>query len=170
MINLIAAIDLNCGLGYKNDLLIKLPNDLKRFRELTQNNFVVMGRKTYESIGHPLPHRHNIILTRNKNYKAPYGTFVYHSIDEVINAYKTQNNGESELYFIGGEDIYYQALSYADRIHLTIIKHVFEKVDTHFPRLNPRYWKAIKNIENKADENHPYDYHYVTYEPKIKNN
>jgi dihydrofolate reductase len=170
MINLVAAIDLNCGLGINNELLINLPNDMKHFRELTTRHFVVMGRKTYESIGHPLPNRTNIILTRNKNYKAPYGTFVYHSIEEVINAYNTQNNNESELFFIGGEDIYYQALSYADRIYLTIIKHAFENVDTHFPRLNPRYWKAIKNVENTADENHPYDYHFVTYEPKIKNN
>jgi dihydrofolate reductase len=170
MINLIAAIDLNCGLGFNNELLVKLPNDMKRFRELTQNNFVCMGRKTFDSIGHPLPNRTNIILTRDKNYTSPHGTFIYHSIEEVISAYKTQNNNESELFFIGGEDIFFQALPYADRIHLTIIDHVFEHVDTHFPRINPRYWKAIKNVENKADEKHPYGYYFVTYEPKIKNN
>jgi dihydrofolate reductase len=167
MINLIAAMDLSTGIGYQNGLLVRLPNDMKHFKDLTTGNFVVMGRKTFESIGFPLPNRHNIILTKNKKYKAPVGTFLYHSIEEVINAYKNQNNNESELFFIGGEDIFYQALPFADKIHLTIIDNTFDEVDTYFPRINLRYWKPIKNIKNESDEDHPYDYYFVTYERRF---
>jgi dihydrofolate reductase len=99
MINLIACIDLNCGLGFQNDLLIKLKNDMKYFKELTTGQFVVQGRKTFESIGHPLPNRHNIILTKNLNYKAPVGTYAYHSLEDIIHEYKQYNDNQNENYF-----------------------------------------------------------------------
>jgi dihydrofolate reductase len=167
MINLIACIDLNCGLGFQNDLLIKLKNDMKYFKELTTGQFVVQGRKTFESIGHPLPNRHNIILTKNLNYKAPVGTYAYHSLEDIIHEYKQYNDNQNELFFIGGEEIFIDALPFAERIHLTVVKHAFDEVDTYFPRINPTYWKAVSHIENKADKDHPYDYNFVTFERRF---
>lgn len=169
MINIIAAIDLNRGIGSNNDLLTKLPNDMKHFKELTTGHFVVQGRHTYESIGHPLPNRTNIILTRNKKYIPPVGTFVYHSIEDVINAYKNQNNNESDLWFIGGEKVYQQAIPYADRLYLTITDHEFPLADCYFPSFSMMDWKPIENVENKADENNLYDHYFVTYERRKLN-
>jgi dihydrofolate reductase len=170
MINLIAAIDLNRGIGSENDLLVKLPSDMKHFRELTTGHFIVMGRRTFDSIGHPLPNRTNIILTRNKKHKAPHGTFVYHSIEEVIHAYHMQNHDESELFIIGGAEVYSQAIQYADRLYLTIIDHEFPNVDSFFPAFSMLDWKPVNNVENKADENNLYDHYFVTYERRNKNN
>jgi dihydrofolate reductase len=167
MINLIAAIDLNSALGYENQLLTKLSNDMKHFRKLTENNFCVFGRKTYESIGFPLPNRTNIILTRNSKYKVPNGTFVYGSLADVIFEYENYNDKENELFICGGSEIYNQALPYADRIYLTIIDHKFEHADAYFPRFNLSEWKVVENIKNKADENNQYDHYFVTYERKI---
>lgn len=167
MINLIAAIDLNRGLGSNNDLLIKLSNDMKHFRELTTGHFIVQGRRTFDSIGKPLPNRTNIILTRNKDYSAPYGTFVYHSIEDVIHAYHKQNNDESELFIIGGAEVYSQAIHCADRLYLTIIDHEFSNVDSFFPAFSMDDWKPVSNVENKADEKNPFDHFFVEYHRRI---
>ena len=170
MINLIAAIDLQRGLGFNNDLLVKLPNDMKHFKKLTTGHFIVMGRRTFDSIGKPLPNRTNIILTRNKDYTAPYGTFVYHSIEDVVHAYHKQNNNESELFVIGGAEVYSQAIQYADRLYLTIIDHEFPKVDSFFPTFSMLDWKPVNNIKNLADKNNLYDHYFVIYERRNKNN
>jgi dihydrofolate reductase len=163
-INLIAAIDLNRGLGFKNDLLTKLPNDLKHFKELTTGQFIVMGRKTYESIGHPLPQRHNIIVSRDPKFKEPTGTYVYNSLTEVIHEYKQYNNSQNELFIIGGAEIYDQALEYVDRLYLTVIDHYFKNVDTFFPPFSLLEWMVIENKENKADVKNPYDHYFLVYE------
>jgi dihydrofolate reductase len=164
MINLIAACGLNRELGYNNQLLCHLPNDLKHFKQLTTGQFVVMGRKTYDSIGHSLPKRHNIIVTRDTKFKEPVGTYVYNSLDEVIHEYTQYNDNQNELFIIGGADIYQQTLEFADKIHLTIINAQFPKVDTWFPDFDINEWKVTSNIKNKADEKNPYDHYFVTYE------
>lgn len=168
-ISLIACLDLNNSIGYKNQLLCRLRNDMKHFRQLTEGNFICMGRKTFESIGKPLSNRYNIILTRNKKYKAPQGTFVYYSLEDVINEYRNLNNNESELFIIGGSEIYYQAMPYADRICLTIIDHTFKRADSYFPKFSLDDWKPIECIENKADDENEYDHYFVTYERRTKN-
>jgi dihydrofolate reductase len=167
MINLIAAIDLNNALGNKNELLCKLPNDMKHFQKLTKNNFCVFGRKTFESIGHPLPNRTNIIITRNDQYQAPEGTYVYSSLSDVIYEYESYNENENELFICGGAEVYRQALSYSDRIYLTIINHKFPEADTYFPQFSLDDWKVTENIKNVADESNPYDHFFITYERKI---
>lgn len=163
MINLIAAIDLNRGLGYNNELLIKLPNDMKHFRELTKHQFCVFGRKTYESIGKPLPNRQNIVITRDNKYVSQ-DVFVYNSLTDVIFEYESYNDHENELFICGGAEIYHQALPYSQKIYLTIIDHEFPYVDTFFPAFSMKDWKPIENIKNPADENNPYDHYFVTYE------
>jgi dihydrofolate reductase len=168
MINIIAAIGLNRELGYKNQLLCSLPNDLKHFKELTTGQFIVMGRKTYESIGHPLQKRHNIIVTRDTKFKEPVGTYVYNSLDDVIHEYRQYNDNQNELFIIGGADIYQQTLTYADNLYLTVIDAQFPKVDTWFPDFDIKEWKVTGNIKNVADEKNLCDHYFVTYQRKIK--
>lgn len=168
MISLVAACDLNGGIGYKNDLLIRMPNDMKYFKQVTTSgdtNLVLMGRKTYDSIGNPLPERTNLILTHNKKFKAPARCHVYHSIKDVLREYR---NGEEKvnLWVIGGQKVYEQMLPYTDRIYLTIIDHSFSKVDAYFPKFSIDEWRVFDNIENQPDEKNPYTHHFVTYERK----
>ena len=123
-----------------------------------------MGRNTYFSIGHPLPNRHNIILTRNKNYKAPTGTFKYHSLEEVIDKYHNHNADKQDLFIIGGGEVYKQAMQYADKLYITRIECQFQNADTYFPVIDLSAWKLVETVYNWADEKHKYDYTYLTYE------
>jgi dihydrofolate reductase len=170
VINLIAAIGVNRELGYKNQLLCHLPNDLKHFKELTQGNICVMGRKTYESIGKPLPNRQNVILTHQKDYEAPSRVYVYHSVEDILKQYESYGNKEMELFIIGGEQIYKQFLKYADRIYLTIIEKQFSRVDTYFPPFSFLEWKVTSRVRQEIDQDNPYVHHFVTYERREYNN
>ena len=164
-INLIVCHDRLNGIGYKNKLLAHQSNDLKRFKQLTLNNYVVMGRSTYESIGRLLPKRHNIILSRNKKYNVAPGGFVRHSLEEVIKEYKLNNN-EQELFICGGSDVYKQAIPYVDKMYITIIDHEFEKVDSVFPEFDTDDWEVVDYEKHPADENNEYDYWFITYQRK----
>jgi dihydrofolate reductase len=166
-INLIAACGVNRELGYDNKLLCHLPNDLKHFRELTTSHFCVLGRKTFESIGRPLPNRKNIILSQNPNYEAPIGTYLYPSLVDVIHEYKSYNDGKDELFICGGGEIYRQALPFADKIYLTIIEHHFDRVDTYFPPFSFLDWKQTERIKNDPDEKNPYKHYFITYEKRV---
>lgn len=169
-INLIAAISKTNQLGYKNKLLTELPNDLARFKELTLNSICVQGRKTYESIikrnEKPLSHRTNIVVSRNVNYHVHPSCYLYNSVDDIIREYEEYSEKETNVFVIGGKTLYQQFLPYADYIYLTIINHIFPKADTYFPQFTLDDWKIIEHIKNKADEQHLYDYHYVTYKRK----
>ena len=114
-ISLIAALGKNGVIGNENKLIWNIPSDMKRFREITSGKSVVMGRKTYESIGRPLPKRKNIILTRDKNYKAE-GCIVVHSLENAL-----KEAGDGEIMVIGGAQIYSEFLPIAHRLYLTII-------------------------------------------------
>lgn len=164
MIHLIAAIDFNNGIGYKNKLLCHLPNDLKHFKELTAGHFVVMGANTFKSIGKSLPNRQNIVLTRKMKHDLPRDVYVYHSVKDILHEYENYAEKEIELFIIGGQSIYEQFLPHADKIHLTIIENEFEKVDSYFPQFSLEEWIPIKSIRNWKDENNLYNYSFVTYE------
>ncbi|MCR4306151.1 MAG: dihydrofolate reductase [Candidatus Daviesbacteria bacterium] len=126
-ISLIAAIASgNRALGRDNDLIYKIPEDLKRFREITGGHTVIMGRKTYESIGRPLPNRTNIVITRDPNYSAE-GVSVIHSLDEAL-----QLAEGDEVFIIGGGQIYQEAIKLADKLYLTLVEGSPE-ADTFFP-------------------------------------
>lgn len=164
-ISLVTAIDRNNAIGYKNQLLVKLKNDMKYFKQITtsgDHNIVVMGRKTFESIGKPLPQRINIVLTKDKDFRCR-GVFVYHSVEEVLKQYRYYGESKPNLFVIGGETIYRQFMCYADRLYITLIDHVFEKADTHFPQITSE-WKLISEQYNPADENNPYDHYFRVYE------
>jgi len=158
IISLIAAMDKNKAIGKNNSLPWKLPADMKRFKELTLNKPVIMGRKTFESIGKPLSNRKNIILTKDKNYRAE-GCIAVHSVDEALKA----NKENKEVMIIGGEQIFKEFLPRANRMYLTLIDEDFEG-DAHFPEYNKDGWKEVKREEHKSDK---YKYVFVDLE-KVK--
>jgi dihydrofolate reductase len=135
MITLIAACSKNKVIGKENTLIWKVPGDLKRFKELTTGHNVLMGRKNFESIGRPLPNRRNIILTRDKDFKAD-GCLVYSDLKEVLELFG------NDLFIIGGEQIYKQTIGYVDYIELTLIHKEFEG-DAYFPEI-PDWFHEIK--------------------------
>lgn len=157
MITIIAAIANNNAIGKNNQLIWHLPADLKRFKKVTFGHHIIMGRKTYESLGKPLPNRTTIIITRNKNYKQN-NCIVVNSLNEAIKAAQADENP----YILGGAEIYKQALKIADRLDLTIIHHSFE-ADAFFPKINYKIWKEVSREDFKADEKNKYNYSFVTY-------
>jgi len=146
-ISLIAAMGRNRVIGNENSLIWRIPNDMKRFKELTTGKAVIMGRKTFESIGRPLPNRTNIIITGDKNYKAE-GCIVVHSVDESI-----KKADSEEIMIIGGAQIYKQFLPKADRLYLTLIDAESEG-DAYFPEFNKNEWK--ETFREWHDEGHKY--------------
>ncbi|WP_456376145.1 dihydrofolate reductase [Lutibacter sp.] len=158
MITIIAAIAENNALGKDNKLIWHLPADLKRFKKVTLNHYVIMGRKTYESLGKPLPNRTNVIITRNLNFKAE-GCIVVNSLQKAIEVSKEDKNP----YILGGAEIYKQAITIADKLDLTFVHHKFE-ADVFFPEIEATIWKEISREYFKADEKNNYDYSFVTFE------
>jgi len=128
MISIICAIGKNNEIGFQNKLLWDIPDDMKHFKDITTGHTVVMGQKTFESIGKPLPKRHNIIVTLDKNYKNPDCEVCY-SLENVLREGK---NKPEEIFIIGGGQIYRQSLPYADKLYLTIVDDSPE-ADTYFP-------------------------------------
>lgn len=165
-INLICAMDQNKGIGYKNELLCHLNADLQHFKKLTLNQFICMGRKTYDSLGKPLPQRHNIIISRNRKLQQPTGTYLYSSLTEVINDYKSHNNNEDELFIIGGSEVFSQALPFADKMYLTIIQHKFNNVDSYFPAFDLSEWDHKITGFQDADDKNDYPCYFVEYNKK----
>src|SRR3989344_3009172 len=149
MISLIAAIGKNNELGKGNDLLWKFPADQKFFRETTSGHSVIMGRKTFESIGRPLPNRKNIVITRDKNYLHD-GTDVVHSLEEAL---KLVSKEEKEIFIIGGAEIFRQVMSIADRLYITHVQAEDKNADVFFPEIIPAVWNEISHEEYKRDEN-----------------
>jgi len=159
MISMISAVSSNLVIGKGGKLPWSLPEDMRFFSKTTKFCPVVMGRKTFESIGRPLKDRTNIILTRDKSYKQE-GCLVFSSVEEVVTAF-----GDKNLMVIGGEEIYRQFLPFADRIYLTFIDKEFEG-DTFFPDFQDGTW--VKESEEKGikNEENPYDYYFQVF---IKN-
>ena len=154
-----AAIAANNALGKDNQLIWHLPADLKRFKKTTLNHAVIMGRKTYESLGKPLPNRSNILITRDKNYKAE-GCVVVNSLKEAL---KAASEIDENPFILGGAEIYTQAMPFADKLDITFVHHQFE-ADVFFPEIDKTIWKETWRENYKADENNKYDYSFVTFE------
>ncbi|WP_306354040.1 dihydrofolate reductase [Flavobacterium sp. '19STA2R22 D10 B1'] len=157
---LIAAAGENNELGKDNDLLWHLPDDFKRFKQLTTDHFIIMGRKTFESFPKPLPNRTHIIITRQADYKAE-GCIIVDSIERALEISK----GEKEVYVIGGGEIYNLALKYADKIELTRVNGEF-KADTFFPEIEENKWNLDHEEYHPIDEKHKYDFTFQTYSKK----
>jgi dihydrofolate reductase len=154
---MIAAVAENNALGKNNELVWHLPNDFKRFKELTTGHHIIMGRKTFESFPKPLPNRTHIVITRQENYNLE-GCIVVNSIEKAI-AICPENE---DSYIIGGGEIYNLGLQYADIIEITKVHHTFE-ADAFFPKISESDWLLVESEENFKDEKHLYDYTYETY-------
>jgi dihydrofolate reductase len=155
MVKIIVAMSKNRVIGNDNKLIWKLPSDLKRFKELTTDNSIVMGRKTYESIGKPLPNRRNIIITRQPDYQVDDCEIVS-SLEEAL----LITGGD--CFIIGGGEIYKQSLHLTDQIYMTIVDDEFEG-DTTFPEL-PNSWYVSKEEKFLADEKNQHNYSFIFYE------
>lgn len=160
-LSLIAAVAENGVIGRKGRLPWSLPEDLRRFRRLTMGNTVLMGRRTWDSLGHPLDGRDNWVLTRNPAFSADH-VRVFHSLEEV---YRAQPRGR--LMAIGGAELYRQALPMASCLELTLV-HAAVEGDTHFPRIDENEWLEIKRERHVADDRHAYAYDFVTFERRRK--
>lgn len=161
--NLIVAVDNNWAIGNKNELLVRIPNDHKHFREETTGKVVVLGRKTLETFpqGQPLKNRTNIILTTDRKYQVK-DAIIVHSIQELLEELKKYN--DEDIYIIGGESVYRQMLPYCNVAHITKIDHSYE-ADTYFPNLDQdEEW----HITADSDEQTYFDiaYQFVKYERK----
>ena len=150
IVSLIAAMDRRRGIGKDNQLPWRLPADLKRFRELTTGHHIITGRKTFESIGKPLPGRTTIIITRNQDYSAE-GCFVVHSLADALAL--AGSRGEQEVFVIGGAEIYAQALPQADRLYLTLVD-VEVEANAFFPAFDKKDWILVEEqIFAKNEQN-----------------
>lgn len=158
--NIIAAVDSNWAIGYKNELLVKIPNDQKWFQKVTTGRVVVMGRKTMETFpnGMPLKNRTNIVLTNDKKLTVKDALLVY-SVDELLDELKKYNT--EDVYVIGGESVYEQLLPYCDTAYITKIDYTYQ-ADRYFPNLNKSpEWK----VESESDEQTYFDleYYFMKY-------
>ena len=158
--SIIVAIENNNGIGYQNQMPWHLPAELKLFKELTMGHHLVMGRKTFEAIGKPLPGRITIIVTRNSNYTAP-GCLVTHSLDQALQV--AQNANEEEVFICGGRSIYAEALNIADRLYLTRI-HDDYQTDIFFPDFEPADWDEISSDFHPADQKNTSPFTFFVYD------
>lgn len=155
-ISIIAAMDEKRGIGKGNDLLFKIPEDFRRMKQLTLNHPIIMGRKTYESIGRVLPKRSNIIITRDSEYTVE-GAFVFASLEKAI-AFAKKKDTE-EIFIFGGGQVFREALPVVDRLYLTLVKGDFG-ADTFFPD----YSEFAKIVEREGKSADGYEYEFLMVE------
>ena len=154
IVSIIAAMDRKRGIGVDNKLPWRLSADLKRFRELTMGHHIIVGRKTFESIGRPLPGRRMIVVTRDRDYKAE-GCDLSHSLEDAIDL--ARERGESEAFICGGAEIYAQSIGIVDRMYLTFVDAEVA-ADTFFPEFDEREWSERESIYQPADEKNQYPF------------
>lgn len=163
-LSIIVAMANNRAIGKDNNLLWHLPEDLKYFKRITMGKPIVMGRKTFESIGRPLPGRLNIVITRQKDWQHE-GITVAHSIAQAIELAQAQSliDGIDEIMVIGGAEIYRIALPQTDRLYLTRVDAEIDG-DAFFPAVSENEWKEIARESFAASNNNPYDYVFSVLE------
>ena len=152
----------NGAIGVGNRLPWRLPADLKRFKALTMGKPILMGRRTHESIGRPLPGRTNIVLTRDPDYTAP-GCRVVHSLHQALEVV----GGAPELMVIGGARVYEQAMPLAERLYLTRVRAEVAG-DTHFPEYQAADWVELEREEHMADDANPHAFEFVVLERSVR--
>ena len=163
--SLLVAADEKNGIGKDGKLPWHLGADLKLFKRLTMGHHILMGRKTYESIGRPLPGRETLILTRSRDYPVPGATIVA-SLDEGIRI--SEERGEIELFIIGGGQVFAQALPLADRIYLTRV-HTNAESQVFFPELKSEDWVEVEGSDHLADDENDFGFHFSRLEKSPAN-
>src|SRR5690625_43864 len=163
MLSIIVAMDKNnvIGRSKQNDMPWHLPNDLQHFKRKTTGHTIIMGRKTFESLGRVLPNRTHVVLTRTQ-YDAPNGVIVVHDLEELLQFIENSNE-EEQFFVIGGGNLYTQLLPYVDRMYITLIDESFVG-DVTFPRFDETEWKKVSCEKGVKDDKNPYDYYFLTYE------
>jgi len=159
-ISIIVAMAANRTIGRDGGLPWRMPADLRRFKRLTMGHHLLVGRRTWESIGRPLPGRRMLVVTRRANYEVPAGVEAFDSIDAAIA--RAREVGEDELFVGGGAEIYGGILERTDRIYLTRLRDRIDG-DTFFPDLDESDWEAVAHEDRPADENNPYSSTFTVY-------
>ena len=159
MITIVVAMGKNREIGADNQLLWHLPKDLKQFKELTSGHPIIMGRKTYESIGKPLPNRTNIVISR-KNDWFEEGILIVGSIKEAL---KFAKKIDENVFIIGGGTIYEQTIDLADQLEVTLVDAEL-KADTFFPKIDEKKWLKTNETTHKKDEKNQFDFSFQTFE------
>ena len=157
MIIIVAAVAKNNALGKDNELVWHLPDDFKRFKELTTGHHIIMGRKTFESFPKPLPNRTHIVVTRQKDY-SPEGCIVVHSISDAIQ----QVPKSADAFIIGGGEIYELGMAATDKLEITRVNGIFE-ADAFFPEIRAADWELTQSVFHPEDDKHKFSFTYVTY-------
>jgi dihydrofolate reductase len=156
-VHIVVAMAQNRAIGKDNQLLWHLPNDLRHFKQLTSGHTVIMGRKTFESIGKPLPNRRNIVITRQNHLQAE-GVEIVHSLEDAL----TISDPNEEVFVIGGAEIYQLALKYCSKITLTLVD-CLPDADAYFPDIDFDTWDLTEQHSFEKDERHGYAYQFLTY-------
>lgn len=157
---LIAALAANRAIGYNNRLIYWLPEDMKRFKALTTGHTIVMGRRTFESLPKgALPNRRNIVLTRQKGLTYANAECIG-SLTEALN----QCQPDEQVFIIGGESIYREALPLADYLYITLVDDIPKQADAFFPFIDPTLWTQKNKDVHPVDEKHPYSFSFIDYE------
>ena len=159
-ISILVAMAKNRTIGVNNTLPWRCPEDLKHFKSLTMGHHMIMGRKTFDSIGKPLPGRTTVVVTRDRNLKIE-GCLIAHSLPEAIDACAN----DDEIFIVGGADIYAQSLSFAQTLYATEIQQDVEG-DAHFPHFDQSEWRETSRDKRMQDAPQPLAYHFVTYKKK----
>jgi dihydrofolate reductase len=162
IISFVVAASENNAIGKDNQLLWHLPNDMRFFKNVTWGSVVIMGRKSFESLGKALKGRINIVITRQKDWAAENAIVAYDLQDALK---KAEPANCKEIYIIGGGEIYKQSMSIVDKIYLTRV-HATIEGDTYFPELDKSKWELTSNEDFKKDEKHQYDYSFQLYTKK----
>lgn len=160
IISAVVVVDQNHGIGKNNQLLVYFPADLKRFKNITSGHSIIMGRKTFDSMGKALPNRRNIVVTRQSDLTLP-GAEITNSLDESL----ALCEGEKEVFIIGGAEIFRQALHKLDRIYLTKIHKSFD-ADTFFPEISATEWEETQKQDFGPDEQTDFSYSFITYQKR----
>jgi len=164
-LSIIVAVGKNNEIGRENELLVHLPNDMKRFKELTLDTTVVMGENTYHSLQvKPLPKRRNIVLSFDKT-QAFSGCEMAHSLNDALEMVKN----DKTVFVIGGASVYRQFLPLVSKLYLTKINAIFAGADAFFPKIDFSQWHLTEQIDCKSDDKHIYEYSYCTYCETVKN-
>ncbi len=159
-LSILVAMASNRTIGINNTLPWRCPEDLKHFKALTMGHHMIMGRKTFESIGKPLPGRTTVVVTRNRELKIE-GCIIAHSLQNAIVAC----GNDEEIFIVGGADLYAQALPLVDTLYITEI-HQDVNGDAHFPELNPAEWQEVTREKFSQQTPQPLEYHFVEYQRK----
>ncbi|PIQ49332.1 MAG: diacylglycerol kinase [Cytophagales bacterium CG12_big_fil_rev_8_21_14_0_65_40_12] len=164
---IVVAIAKNHAIGKDNDLLWRLPDDFKFFKQVTTGKHIIMGRRTYESMPNPLPNRTSVVITRNKNYEVPKGHYVVHSLAEALEICTDKNLEEAMI--IGGGKIYTEAIEngLVDKMLITEVDTTIEEADTFFPFYKEENWEELERVHHSTDEKHKFAFDFVTYLKKI---